>query len=232
MTRMSVMKNVETKIGYTFKNKGLLETALTHSSYANEAKKESNERLEFLGDSVLSIVVSDYLYRLLPDVQEGQLSKYRASLVCEQSLDEISKKITLNKYIRLGHGEELMGGRERPSIVSDAFEAVIAAIYLDGGMEVARKWIINLMRDAIEDVAKGHRYTDYKTMLQELLQKGNKGKVTYRTIKESGLDHNKTFDVEVLVDGVAKNTGTGYSKKEAEQNAAHILYEKLNGGKA
>lgn len=225
------MKNVELKIGYTFKNKGLLETALTHSSYANEAKKESNERLEFLGDSVLSIIVSDYLYRRLPNVQEGQLSKYRATLVCEQSLNEISEKISLSKFIRLGKGEELTGGRERPSIISDAFEAVLGAIYLDGGMELARKWVIELMRDAIEDVATGNRYADYKTMLQEALQKGNKGKVTYKTVGESGQDHNKVFEVEVLVDGEPKNTGKGHSKKEAEQNAAHILLEALGKAK-
>lgn len=221
------MNNVEKKIGHTFKNKELLETALTHSSYANEARKESNERLEFLGDSVLSIVVSDYLYRLLPGVNEGILSKYRATLVCEQSLAEVSKQISLSKFIRLGKGEEMTGGRERPSIISDAFEAVIAAIYLDSDMETARKWIINLMRSSIEDVAAGHRNTDYKTALQELLQKGNKGKVTYRTIGEEGLEHDKTFTVEVLVDGEAKNTGEGHSKKEAEQQAAHILLDIL-----
>lgn len=221
------MKNVEQKIGHTFKNKGLLETALTHSSYANEARKESNERLEFLGDSVLSIVVSDYLFRLLPGVNEGILSKYRATLVCEQSLAEISKKISLGKFIRLGKGEEMTGGRERPSIISDAFEAVIAAIYLDSDMETARRWVINLMRESIEDVAAGHRNTDYKTMLQELLQKGDRGKVTYRTIDEKGVEHNKVFTVEVMVDGEVKNKGEGHSKKEAEQNAAHILLEKL-----
>lgn len=221
------MKNVELKIGYTFKDKSLLETALTHSSYANEAKKQSNERLEFLGDSVLSIIVSDYLFRRLPSVDEGRLSKYRATLVCEQSLDEISKKISLSQFLRLGKGEEMTGGRERPSIISDAFEAVLAAIYLDGGMETARKWIIDLMRDAIEDVATGHRYADYKTMLQEALQKGSKGKVTYRTISESGQDHNKLFEVEVLVDSEPKNRGTGHSKKEAEQNAAHSLLKAI-----
>ena len=225
------MKNVELKIGYNFKNKSLLETALTHSSYANEMKRESNERLEFLGDSVLSIIVSDYLYRRLPNVQEGQLSKYRATLVCEQSLYEISKSISLSKFLRLGKGEELTGGRERPSIVSDAFEAVLGAIYLDGGMETARKWVIGLMRDAIEDVAMGHRYTDYKTMLQEAMQKGGRGKVTYHTIGESGLEHDKVFEVEVLVDGVPKNRGVGRSKKEAEQNAAHVLLEKMGKAK-
>ncbi len=216
------MKNVEDRIGYKFKNKNLLENALTHSSYANECNKASNERLEFLGDSVLSIIISDYIFRRLPDVAEGWLSKYRATLVCEQSLYDVAKKISLSRFILLGKGEEMTGGRERPSIVSDAFEAVLAAIYLDGGMEIARKWVIDLMRDSIDDVIMGHRYTDYKTMLQEALQKGTKGKVTYRTISESGQDHNKVFEVQVLVDNVPKNKGTGHSKKEAEQNAAHM----------
>ena len=208
--RKAVMKNVQEKIGYTFKNVNLLETALTHSSYANECKKENNERLE-----------------RLPNVDEGWLSKYRATLVCEQSLNEISKKISLSKFILLGKGEEMTGGRQRASIVSDAFEAVLAAIYLDGGMETARKWVIDLMRDSINEVVTGHGYADYKTMLQEALQKGTQGKVTYRTIGESGLDHNKVFEVEVLVDDVPKNKGTGHSKKEAEQNAAHTLLKSM-----
>lgn len=221
------MKNVQEKIGYTFKNVSLLETALTHSSYANETKRKSNERLEFLGDSVLSVIISDYIFRRLTDVAEGWLSKYRATLVCEQSLYEVSKKISLNKFILLGKGEEMTGGRERPSIVSDAFEAVLAAIYLDGGIEEARQWVIKLMRDTIDDVVMGHRYTDYKTMLQEALQKGTKGKVTYRTISESGQDHDKIFEVEVLVDDVPQNTGKGHNKKEAEQNAAHIALKNI-----
>ena len=208
------MKNVQEKIGYTFKNVNLLETALTHSSYANECKKENNERLEFLGDSVLSVIISDYIFRRLPNVDEGWLSKYRATLVCEQSLNEISKKISLSKFILLGKGEEMTGGRQRASIVSDAFEA-------------ARKWVIDLMREAINEVVTGHGYADYKTMLQEALQKGTQGKVTYRTIGESGLDHNKVFEVEVLVDDVPKNKGTGHSKKEAEQNAAHTLLKSM-----
>lgn len=221
------MKELETKIGYKFKNLNTLGTALTHSSYANEKKNQSNERLEFLGDSVLSIIVSDYLYRHLPKVDEGTLSKYRAMLVCEQSLYEISKQFELSRFILLGHGEEISGGRERPSIVSDAFEALLAAIYLDGGMEVASEWVIGLMKDAIDEVADGRRNTDYKTTLQEALQKGDKGKVTYRTINSTGQDHDKTFEVEVLVDGVPKNNGIGHSKKEAEQNAARALLESL-----
>ena len=221
------MKDIEAKIGHKFKNTMLLETALTHSSYANEARKESNERLEFLGDSVLSIIVSDYLFGRLTGVAEGTLSKYRASLVCEQSLYEISKQISLSELIFLGKGEEMTGGRKRPSIVSDAFEAVIAAIYLDGGLETTREWVLNLMKNSIEETVAGHRSNDYKTMLQEVFQKGNTGKVTYRTIAEKGMDHNKTFEVEVLVDGEPRGRGEGLSKKEAEQNAAHKLLDSL-----
>ncbi len=221
------MKEIETKIGYKFKNAKLLKTALTHSSYANETRTESNERLEFLGDSVLGVIVSDYLFKRLKGVNEGKLSKYRASLVCEQSLYEISKQINLSELIYLGRGEEMTGGRQRHSIVSDAFEALIAAIYLDGGMETARKWVIDLMRDSIEDAAAGHRSNDYKTMLQEVFQKDGVGKVTYRTIAENGMDHDKTFDVEVLVNGLPRERGKGHSKKEAEQDAAHKLYVSL-----
>lgn len=221
------MKKAEQKIGYNFKNIKLLENALTHSSYANEYKRESNERLEFLGDSVLSIIISDYLYKNQPDTAEGWLSKYRATLVCEQSLYEVSKKISLSSLIMLGKGEEMTGGRERASIVSDAFEAVIAAIYLDGGIEVVRKWVMNLMMDSIDEVVKGHRYADYKTMLQEAMQKGTTGKVTYRTISEKGQDHNKTFEVEVLVDEKPHCRGIGHNKKEAEQQAAHAMLQKI-----
>lgn len=219
--------DIEQKIGYTFKKRTLLDTALTHSSYANERKTESNERLEFLGDSVLSIIISDYLFRHLSEIDEGRLSKFRATLVCEQSLDEVAKQIELSSLIKLGRGEEMTGGRQRASIVSDAFEALLAAIYLDGGMETAREWVLNLMLDSIKDVAKGHRYADYKTMLQEALQRGTVGKVTYRTVSEEGLEHDKTFKVEVLVDGVAKATGTGHNKKVAEQDAAHTLLREM-----
>ncbi|MCI8403518.1 MAG: ribonuclease III [Clostridia bacterium] len=222
-----MMKDIEKEIGYTFKNKKLLETALTHSSYANECKKESNERLEFLGDSVLSIIMSDYLFKKLKNINEGWLSKYRATLVCEQSLNDVSKKIKLSTFIRLGRGEEMTGGRERASIVSDAFEALIAAIYIDAGIEFVRDWVINLMLDAIETVISGHGYADYKTMLQEVFQTGTSGKVTYRTVSETGLDHNKTFEVEVLVDDIPKARGIGHNKKEAEQNAAHTVLKNI-----
>lgn len=223
-----IMENFQSKLGYWFKNDALLQTAVTHSSYANEKKTESNERLEFLGDSVLSIIVSDYIFAKLPKVDEGVLTKIRASLVCEQSLAELAKKISIDAYIQLGKGEEMAGGRNRASILSDAFEAVLAAIYLDGGMETARKWLLDLMHDAIIQVLHGDGYRDYKTMLQEAVQRGNKGKVTYRTVKESGPDHNKYFEVEVMIDERVVNGGTGASKKEAEQKAAQAVLENMD----
>lgn len=225
------MTEAESKIGYEFKNRALLEEALTHSSYANEKKIRSNERLEFLGDSVLSIIISDYIFRKKDGVNEGDLTKYRAILVCEQSLAEVAKKISLGSLIKLGHGEEMTGGRKRASIVSDAFEAVLASIYLDGGMEAARPWLLNLMTDSIEETLKGMHYEDYKTMLQELVQKGETGKVTYSLVSESGLDHNKVFEMEVMVDGIPQARGKGQSKKEAERRAARIAYDKLKNDK-
>ncbi|MCX7714312.1 MAG: ribonuclease III [Clostridia bacterium] len=214
------MKNFEEKIGYRFHNRAILETAITHSSYANEKKKESNERLEFLGDSVLSLIVSNYLYKNLSDTNEGDLTKIRASLVCEQSLAELAKGIGVGEYIKLGKGEEQTGGRGRPSVLSDAFEAILAAIYLDGGINIAEKWLIGLMDEKLKQALSGEIYHDYKSMLQEAVQRGNIGKVTYTTIKETGPDHNKYFEVEVCIDGEAVSIGTGQSKKEAEQNAA------------
>ena len=221
------MNQAERKIGYTFKDERLLKNALTHSSYANEHRTQNNERLEFLGDSVLSIIISDYIFRRMRKVQEGDLSKFRATLVCEQSPYEISKKIDLSSEILLGRGEEITGGRNRPSVVSDAFEAVLAAIYLDGGMEAAREWLLPLMRDDIDEVLAGHKYSDYKTMLQEIVQKDGVGSVTYNTIEESGQDHNKRFKVEAVVNGKSKSFGIGHSKKEAEQNAAKKALEAI-----
>ena len=221
------MKKIEETVGHSYKNPLLLETALTHSSYANEYRISNNERLEFLGDSVLSIIISEYLFKTARDVNEGDLTKFRATLVCEQSLYEVAKKISLGSLIRLGRGEERNGGRTRASIVSDAFEAVLASIYLDAGMETAKSWLLNLMEDSIKDVLAGKRYGDYKTMLQEAVQRGNVGKVTYAVINETGQDHNKTFEVEVFIDGAPKGRGKGGNKKEAEQNAAHFALDRL-----
>ena len=222
------MKNIEEFeeiIGYRFKNKELLEQALSHSSYANEKKRHggSNERLEFLGDSVLSIVVSDYLYKNI-NVPEGDLTKMRASLVCEKSLFVFAKEIHLGEFILLGKGEENTGGRERPSILSDAFEAVIAAIYLNGGIEPAAKHILRFMPEDIKRTKKPV-LSDFKTLLQEVVQKNPEEKVEYVLIGEEGPDHNKRFVVEVCLNSQVIGKGKGRSKKEAEQLAAKEALE-------
>lgn len=216
----------EKKIGYSFKNRDLLFEALTHSSYANESRRlfKSNERLEFLGDSVLSIVVSDYLFEEYKDYPEGELSKTRATLVCEKSLAKFAEKIDLCDYILLGKGELSNGGRNRPSIVSDAFEAVIAAIYLDGGLEAARAHIMRFLPENLQDaVAKA--YDDYKTVLQEIIQKNPEESVEYQLISESGPDHKKSFTVNVMLNSNVIGTGTAGSKKQAEQLAAKEALE-------
>ena len=222
---MANLESFEEIIGYKFKNRELLHNALSHSSYANERRQASgsNERLEFLGDSVLSIVVSEYLYKNLK-VAEGELTKLRASLVCEKSLHIFAKKINLGKYILLGKGEENTGGRERPSILADAFEAVIAAIYLDGGLEPASKHILRFMPDDIQ-YTKKPVFNDFKTVLQEVVQKNPEEKVEYVLIGEEGPDHNKRFVVEVRLNSQVIGKGRGKSKKEAEQFAAKEALE-------
>ena len=209
-------------IGYTFNNPDLLFEALSHSSFANESRHRyrSNERLEFLGDSVLSIVVSDYIFEHCRDIPEGELTKTRATLVCEKALYQFGEEIDLGSYIMLGKGEELAGGRERPSIIADAFEAVIAAIYLDGGMEPARKHILRFLPNDIQGaVAKA--YDDYKTILQEIIQKNPEEHVEYKLVGETGPDHNKQFTVRVMLNSNVIGEGTAHSKKSAEQMAAH-----------
>ena len=225
------MTEAEKKIGYKFKNEGLLKIALTHSSYANENHTRDNERLEFLGDSVLSIIISDYIFKRMQDVDEGDLTKFRATLVCEQSLASVAEKIHLNELVFLGSGEERTGGRRRPSIISDAFEAVLAAIYLDSGIEKAREWLLGLMTDRIEKVLAGEYYSDYKTTLQEIVQKNGKGIVSYVTVSETGKEHNKQFTVKVVINGEPKHTGVGHSKKEAEQAAAKAALAELKDAK-
>ena len=205
-------EELEEKLHYHFKNRDLLITALTHSSYANEAKAPTkyNERLEFLGDSVLSTR------------PEGELSRMRASLVSEEALFQFAKEIDLGAYLRLGRGEELGGGRERPSVVSDAFEAVIAALYLDGGMEAARSFILPFITEG--KTAE----EDYKTKLQEVIQQNPEDKLSYAVTGESGPAHDKRFEVTVLLNGSAMAAGTGRSKKAAEQQAAKAALRKLN----
>lgn len=212
----------EKKIGYTFKNKELLHEALSHSSYANEIKRgrNSNERLEFLGDSVLSIVVSKHLFTHFKHLPEGELTKIRASLVCEKALFEFSKKIDLGKHILLGKGEENSGGRTRPSIVSDAFEAVIAAVFLDGGMEEAEKYVLSFIPKNLEANSSKSLH-DYKTMLQEIIQKNPEERVEYVLADQTGPDHDRKFVVQVRLNSNVIGTGEGHSKKQAEQAAAH-----------
>lgn len=217
---MERIEKFEKVIGYTFKDKKLIYQALSHSSYANEKKNPSgsNERLEFLGDSVLSIVVSDYLYKSL-NVAEGELTRVRASLVCEKSLHVFAKQINLGDYLFLGRGEENTGGRERPSILADAFEAVIAAIYLDGGIKPASEHILHFMPEDVQHPQK-LAFSDFKTVLQEIVQKNPEEKVEYVLIGEEGPDHNKRFVVEVRLNSQVIGKGRGKSKKEAEQFAA------------
>lgn len=216
----------EKKINYSFKNKELLHEALSHSSYSNEQKKgkNSNERLEFLGDSVLSIVVAEHLFTHFKHLPEGELTKIRASLVCEKALFEFSKKIDLGMHILIGRGEEHSGGRERPSIISDAFEAVIAAIYLDGGMENAKKYILGFIpKDLDKNSAKALH--DYKTVLQEIIQRNPEEKVEYVLKDQTGPDHDRKFVVQVFLNSNVIGQGEGHSKKQAEQLAAKEALE-------
>lgn len=215
------LEQFEQVIGYTFQNKRLLHEALSHSSYANEMKKlrRSNERLEFLGDSVLSIVVSQYLFEHFTHLPEGELTKIRASLVCEKSLHVFAQQIRLGEALLLGKGEENTGGRERPSILADAFEAVIAAVFLDGGLEAARKYVLGFIPADI-DQKRVVSFRDYKTVLQEIVQKNPEEKVEYILVEQTGPDHNKAFVVNVCLNSNVIGSGTGRSKKEAEQMAA------------
>ena len=219
----------EQKINYEFKNKEYILEALTHSSYSNENKNYPfNERLEFLGDSVLSIVISDYLFKKETKLPEGELTKIRANIVCEESLSEVSKNIHLGKYMLLGKGEEATGGRERISILADALEAVIAAIYLDGGIKCAREFILTNMEKIINDSIKGKIFRDYKTHLQEVLQSKGEVNIWYKLIDEKGPDHNKKFVMQVGIDSKILGFGEGKSKKEAEQVAARKALDNIN----
>ena len=221
MTEQQKMEELQRLIGYRFHDEKLLFEALSHSSFANENKKtrRSNERLEFLGDSVLSVIVSDHIFKHFKHIPEGELTKLRASLVCESALYEFSKRIRLGEMIFLGKGEEQTGGRERPSIVSDAFEAVIAAIYLDGGMEAARPYVLSFIpKDITPKGAKNLH--DYKTELQEVIQRNPEEKIVYQLVGESGPDHDKRFTVRVMLNSNIIGEGDGKSKKAAEQSAA------------
>ena len=215
------MNKLEEKINYSFKNIKLLERALSHSSYANENKLMggSNERLEFLGDAVLSIVVSEHIFKHYSHLPEGDLTRIRASLVCEKALSGFAEEIELGDALLLGRGEQLNGGRKRPSILCDAFEAVIAAIYLDGGIEPASKFILRFVERELKNHNKGV-FIDYKTTLQEVIQRNREEHLSYILVDESGPDHNKLFKVEVHLNSNVIGSGVGKSKKQAEQMAA------------
>lgn len=224
------MQKLEETIGYRFRDPKLLETALTHSSYANErhdSGEESYERLEFLGDSILGHITADYLYHHEPPIPEGRMTRLRAELVCEQSLHRIAQRLELGKYMRLGKGEERTHGRERPSILADMVESILAAMYLDSGsLEEPRRFILNeLLLQA--DLGEQHRSEDYKTALQELIQRKPNQIISYEMLSQSGPDHDKTFVFQVLVNGVPVGQGRGRSKKEAEQMAAREALESL-----
>ena len=223
-----MIKDLETAIGYQFLNIQLLQNALTHSSYANERWHNSllsNERLEFLGDSVLGMLVAEYLYRNFPDRPEGELTRMRADMVCEKTLAAAANRIGIGSHLLLGHGEDRLGGRNRESILADAMESVIAACFLDGGIGAA----LNVVQQFIlveVPVTKMHN-ADYKTALQELVQQKKNQVLTYTLVGQSGPDHDKQFDVEVALNGAVVGKGTGRSKKRAEQDAARTAIEKL-----
>ena len=217
------MQELERKLNYAFRDGALLEEALSHSSYANEhrtGRLRSNERLEFLGDAVLGFVTAEYLFARHPEAPEGDLTRIRAALVCEQTLYEAAQRLDLGRYLKLGRGEEAGGGRMRTSILADAMEAVFAAVYLDGGMEEAGPLIHRCLLDAQRESVVEEKRRDYKTALQELVQRQADQVLSYRMAGEQGPDHDKTFQAEVLLNGSVVGSGSGHSKKEAEQAAA------------
>lgn len=228
---MENLSELESIIGYTFKNKQNLVLALTHSSFANESKNErikSNERLEFLGDAVLNIIISENIFMEHSGLSEGEMTKARANIVCEPSLAKYANDIGIGKYLLLGKGEELTGGRTRVSILSDAFEALIGSIYIDGGIAEAKRFVYEKMKELIEGSINGIVFMDYKTQLQEIVQKNSDQKISYEIVEEKGPDHNKLFVIQVKVADKVMGLGKGRSKKEAEQNAAKSALEKVN----
>lgn len=223
------LHELQKRLDYRFFNTGLLKTALTHSSYVNENKlkyEENNERLEFLGDALLDAIISDYLFRRYPEAQEGFLTKERAALVCEDALFECGNNINLGYYLKLGRGEEKNGGRTRKSMIADAVEAVIGAVFLDGGWKATRKVAFGLLGDKINQAESGTlMIEDYKSMVQEKLQSAGFTDIKYVLAWSEGPDHDKTFHIDLIVNGQTKARGVGKSKKKAEQAAAQKLYE-------
>lgn len=225
------LDKLEETIGYSFKDKELLKLALTHSSYSNDnkmGKLKNNERLEFLGDAVLELASSEFLFHEYTTKPEGELTRLRASIVCEPTLAENARAFQLNDYLRLGHGEENTGGRYRDSIISDALEALIGAIYLDGGFANAKEFILKFV---LNDIENKHLFYDSKTILQEIVQKQYKERVEYVLVGESGPDHNKVFEVEAVFRKVVLGRGKGATKKRAEQQAAYEAILSIKNGK-
>ncbi|MGO0122175.1 ribonuclease III [Desulfothermobacter acidiphilus] len=218
------------QLGLVWREEKLLRVALTHPSYAYEhAGVEHNQRLEFLGDAVLSLIVSDYLYRTFPHKSEGELTRLRAALVCESSLARVAEDLGIGEVLLLGRGEEKSGGRTRPSLLADAFESLLGAIYLDQGLETAADFALARLKPLLEDVLEGRMERDYKTELQELLQKGSPERIVYEVLQEEGPDHAKRFLVGVYYRGRCLGQGAGRSKKEAEQHAAREAWRRLAG---
>ena len=221
------MEELEEKIGYKFKNKELLKKALTHTSYAYEHNVESNEKLEFLGDSILEFLSSIYLFENYSELKEGEMTKVRATVVCEKSLYKIAKMHDFSDFLYLGKSEKQTGGEDRPAILADSVEAVIAAIYLDGGLKEAEKFIINNLKDEIAVASKNVGQKDYKTVLQEKLQEHGEVEIKYTIIRETGPDHDKTFEAQVECNHKKLATGKGKSKKLAEMEAAKKALENI-----
>ena len=221
------MEKLQENIGYKFKDQELLKKALTHTSYAYEHNVESNEKLEFLGDSILEFISSIYLYKNYPKLKEGEMTKVRATVVCEKSLYKVAKKHNFSDFLYLGKSERLSGGENRPAILADSVEAIIAAIYLDGGLEEARRFIEENLKYEIEIASKHVGQKDYKTVLQEKLQEHGEVKIVYTIINEKGPDHDKIFEAEVECNGKQLAVGTGKSKKQAEMQAAKKALESL-----
>lgn len=221
------INRLEEKMGYRFNDKNLIKIALTHSSAINEKKAASNQRMEFLGDAVLQLVISTYLYQRMKNENEGVLSKLRSLIVCADSLFAASEIIQLNDYIILGKGEELSGGREKKNIIADAFESVIGAVYLDGGYGSAESFILDKLHRIIEDALKGQLTYDFKTMLQEYVQSKFLGELTYQLVKVKGPEHDQTFFSRVIIDDIIYDTAFGHNRKQSEQNAAELVLRKF-----
>ena len=216
---------LEDNLGYKFKDKGLLKKALTHTSYAYENKVESNEKLEFLGDSILEFITSEYIYNTYTNLKEGEMTKVRATVVCGENLCKVAKSHNISEFLYLGKSEIISGGKNRTAILEDSVEAIIAAIYLDGGIEQVKKFIVDNLKEEIEEATKHVGIKDYKTVLQERLQENGDVKIEYEIIKETGPDHDKSFVAQVKLNGKILAQGEGKSKKQAQMQAAKKALE-------